>query len=148
MRTKNAKSLVVEKVQIYKVCKLHGQMSIRPKGPIVVMLFSFQAYTTITVFCCFFFPRGDLQNYEHRASLPPLPQLSGGEISRSFCLTLTPTPPFSFLESSKRCGGGVKIGVPLWIRTGASRATMHCSPMHLWHATRGCRYPGGDFVSI
>ena len=47
-------------------------------------------------------------------------------------LTLTPSPPFHL-------GKGVvqKCGSP-WIRTGASRTTMHCSPMvsHLSVATR------------
>ena len=44
-------------------------------------------------------------------------------------LTLTPSPPFSFLDYLLGKGGVKKWGFPLGSEPGTSRTTMHCSPM-------------------
>ena len=49
-------------------------------------------------------------------------------------LTLTPSPPFSFLAYLLGKGGVKKWGFPLGFEPGAPRTTMHCSPM--------ARHPG------
>ena len=49
-------------------------------------------------------------------------------------LTLTPSPPFSFLAYLLGKGGVKKWGFPLGFEPGTPRTTMHCSPM--------ARHPG------
>ena len=46
-----------------------------------------------------------------------------------FPLTLTATPPFSFLDYLLGKGGVKQWGFPLGFEPGTSRTTMHCSPM-------------------
>ena len=56
-----------------------------------------------------------------------------------FLLTLTPSPPFSFLAYLLGKGGVKKWGFPLGFEPGTPRTTMHCSPMarHPGVAARG-----------
>ena len=49
-------------------------------------------------------------------------------------LTLTPSPPFSFLAYLLGKGGVKKWAFPLGFEPGTPRTTMHCSPM--------ARHPG------
>ena len=49
-------------------------------------------------------------------------------------ITLTPSPPFSFLAYLLGKGGSKKWGFPLGFKPGTPRTTIHCSPM--------ARHPG------
>ena len=50
-------------------------------------------------------------------------------ITSEASLTLTPSPPFSFLDYLLGKGGVKKWGFPMGFEPGTPRTTMHCSPM-------------------
>ena len=60
-------------------------------------------------------------------------------------LTLTPTPPFSFLDYLLGKGGVQKWGFPAWV---SSRGPPAPNALCTHGTPPGCRCPGSDFVPI